>query len=270
MTVRKTVLVTGAAGALATRLRARLRDSYALRLTDLRQPQDLAAEETFIAADLSHLDEVETAARGVDAIVHLGGASVERAWDEIVSCNIVGSYNLFEAARRQGVQRVVFASSNQVLGFHRRTRRLGADAPLRPSSRYGVSKMVGEGLGSLYADKHGLRVLCIRIGRCCEKPEDERRLSLWLHPDDLAQLVRIGIEHPDLHFDVVHGLSNNARAWVDNQRAFALGYRPAHDAEAHAAAALSGSAARDAVADLFMGGRLCALEFSGDLERAGR
>ena len=97
---------------------------------------------------------------------------------------------------------------------------------MRPDSRYGVSKAFGEALGSLYADKHGLRVLCLRIGNVGDKPLDKRRLSIWIKPEDLAQLMRIGLEHPDLRFEIFYGASYNERAWWDNSRAYAYGYRP--------------------------------------------
>ena len=114
--------------------------------------------------------QVEKAVAGVDGIVHLGGFSVEGPWETILNANIVGCYNLFEAARRKGVKRVVFASSNHAVGFYPRQRKIGVDAPVRPDSRYGVSKAFGEALGALYAYKHGLRVTCLRIGNVGDAP----------------------------------------------------------------------------------------------------
>ena len=143
--------------------------------------------------------------------------SVEGPWETILQSNIIGCYNLFEAARRKGVKRVVFASSNHAVGFYPRYHRIGIDVTVRPDSRYGVSKAFGEALGSLYADKHGLRVLCLRIGNVGDKPLDKRRLSIWISPEDLAQLVRIGLEHPDLRFEIFYGASNNERDLVGQQ-----------------------------------------------------
>ena len=179
----KTVLVTGAAGGIGTRLRQMLKGAYPnIRLSDLRRPADLAPDETFVEADLASMTEVENAVAGVQGIVHLGGFSVEGSWDTILQANIIGCYNLFEAARRQRVERVVFASSNHAIGFYPRRRRIGVDAPVRPDSRYGVSKAFGEALGALYAFKHGLRVTCIRIGNFGDAPVDRRRLSIWVSP----------------------------------------------------------------------------------------
>ena len=130
----------------------------------------------------------------------------------------------------------MFASSNHVVGFYPRQRRIGVDAPVRPDSRYGVSKAFGEALAALYAYKHGLRVTCLRIGNVGDVPADRRRLSIWLAPQDLVQLIRIGLEHPDIRYEIFYGASDNARGWWDNSAAFRLGYRPQGRAEDHGAA----------------------------------
>jgi hypothetical protein len=159
------ILVTGAAGDVGSRLRKLLKGIYpSIRWSDIRTPDDLAADEEFIAADLSQMAEVEKIVEGVEGIVHLGGFSVEGPWDTILQSNIVGTYNMFEAAYRANVKRVVFASSNHAVGFYPRDKRIGINMPVRPDSRYGVSKAFGEAIGAFYADKHGLRVTCLRIG----------------------------------------------------------------------------------------------------------
>ena len=147
--------------------------------------------------------------------------------------NIIGCYNLFEAARRRGVERIVFASSNHAVGFYPRQRRIGIEAPVRPDSRYGVSKAFGEALAALYAFKHGLRVTSLRIGNVTDVPVDKRRLSIWMKPEDLVQLIRIGLEHPDIRYEIFYGASDNARGWWDNGAAFRFGYRPQGRAEDH-------------------------------------
>ena len=126
------------------------------------------------------MSEVEKAVDGVQGIVHLGGFSTEGPWDTILNANIIGCYNVFEAARRAGVERIVFASSNHAVGFYPRQRRIGTDDAVRPDSRYGASKAFGEALAALYAYKHGLRVTCLRIGNFADVPVDKRRLSIWL------------------------------------------------------------------------------------------
>ncbi|HYM98661.1 MAG TPA: NAD(P)-dependent oxidoreductase, partial [Aestuariivirgaceae bacterium] len=191
------VLITGASGGIGTRLRTLLKGVYPrLRLSDLIPPAALAADEKFVKADLANLNEVEQAVAGIDGIVHLGGFSVEGPWETILNANIIGCYNLFEAARRQGVKRIIFASSNHAVGFYPRSRRVGVNSPVRPDSRYGVSKAFGEALGAMYAFKHGIKVTCLRIGNFADAPADVRRLSIFLSPEDLVQLIRIGLEHP--------------------------------------------------------------------------
>jgi uronate dehydrogenase len=266
----KRVLLTGAAGDIGSRLRKLLKGVYPeLRLSDIKTPADLGADEAFVAADLAQLDQVEKAVEGMEGIIHLGGHSIEGSWETILQANIIGCYNMFEAARRGRVRRVVFASSNHAIGFYPRHHHIGVDVTVRPDSRYGVSKAFGEALGALYADKHGLSVLCLRIGNVGDKPLDKRRLSIWISPRDLTQLVRIGLEHPDLAFEIFYGASNNERAWWDNSRAYDYGYRPLDRAEDHVEQALAAQAklAADPVGDFFQGGPFCSAEFDGDMRR---
>ena len=267
----KTVLVTGAAGGVGTRLRKLLKGVYPrIRWSDLRPPADLAAGEEFVAADLADMHAVEKAVEGVQGIVHLGGYSVEGPWETILQSNIVGCYNLFEAARRKRVERVIFASSNHTVGFFPRRRHIGTDVTLRPDTRYGVSKAFGEALAALYAYKHGLRVTCLRIGNVAEEPVDLRSMSIWLHPEDLVQLIRIGLEHPDIRYEVFYGASDNDRAWWDNANAFRYGYQPKHRSEDHRDVALAAQAKlpKDPIGDWYAGGPFCSEEFDGGIERA--
>jgi uronate dehydrogenase len=264
------ILLTGAAGDVGGRLRRLLRPIYPeLRLSDVKTPPNLGADEPFMPAELAKLDEVEKIVEGIEGIIHLGGFSVEGPWETILQSNIVGCYNLFEAARRKGVKRIVFASSNHAIGFYPRTQSIGTDVTVRPDSRYGVSKAFGEALGAMYADKHGLRVLCLRIGNVGDRPLDKRRLSIWISPEDLAQLVRIGLEHPDLRYEIFYGVSLSERSWWDNSRAYAYGYRPKGRAEDHRDEALAAQTKlpADPVGDFFQGGPFCSAEFSGDRER---
>ncbi len=267
----KRVLLTGAGGAVGTRLRSLLKPIYPdLILSDIAAPADLRGDEVFRPADLADMAAVEAICEGVDGIVHLGGYSVEGPWETILNSNIIGCYNLFEAAHRKGVKRIVFASSNHVMGFHPRSATIGIEAVPKPDTRYGLSKLFGEGLGALYAYKHGIGVLSIRIGNFGDKPVDRRRLAIWLKPDDLVQLIRIGLEKPDLVYEVVYGMSDNERAWWDNARALELGYRPAGQSEAFAAEALEAqkSLPADPIGDHFQGGSpFCSQEFDGDFDR---
>ncbi|MBZ0148060.1 MAG: NAD(P)-dependent oxidoreductase, partial [Pseudorhodoplanes sp.] len=174
----KKVLITGASGDVGTRLRKLLKGVYPeIRISDIKKPVDLRPDEQFVQAELADMAQVEKAVAGIEGIVHLGGFSVEGPWETILNSNIVGCYNLFEAARKAGVKRVIFATSNHAVGFYPRSRKIGIDAPVRPDSRYGVSKAFGEALGAMYAYKHGLRVTCLRIGNVADAPIDLRRLS---------------------------------------------------------------------------------------------
>ena len=198
--------------------------------------------------------------------MHLGGHSVEGSWDTILNANIIGCYNLFEAARRQRVARVVFASSNHAVGFYPRSSRIGVNVTVRPDSRYGVSKAFGEALGALYADKHGLRVTCLRIGNVGDAPVDQRRLAIWLKPEDLVQLIRIGLEHRDIHFEIFYGASGNADGWWDNSNAQRFGYKPQGHAEDYRAEAMAAQAKQppDPVGDRYQGGPFCSDEYDAD------
>ncbi|MDP1752672.1 MAG: NAD(P)-dependent oxidoreductase [Reyranella sp.] len=266
------IVFTGASGGIGTMTRPLLAKLYpGLVLSDRVKPRDLQPGETFVAADLTKPDEVAAAVKGAHSVIHLGGHSVEGTWDQILQANIIGCYNLFEAARQAGVRRVIFASSNHAIGFYPRKRRIGTNLTVRPDSRYGVSKVFGEGLGSLYSDKHGMAVTCLRIGNVGPMPLDVRRLSIWISPRDLVQLFRIGLEHPDIRYEIFYGASDNAAGWWDNSRAQQLGYRPADKAEDHRAHAEAEQAkiGPDPVGDLFQGGSFCSAEFSNDVKRAG-
>jgi len=252
----KNVLITGAAGDVGTHLARELAGKYRLRLSDKRPLK----APNFVKADVSRMADALRITKGVDAIVHLGGYSVEGAWPAILQANIVGCYNVFEAARRNGVKRIVFPTSNHAVGFYRRDRTIDHRVYPRPDSRYGVSKVFGEALGSLYADKYGLEFLMIRIGNVNPAPIDKRRLSIWISPRDLAQLVSIGIEHPAIRFEIVYGISANKRAWYDNSNAFRLGYRPQDDSEAYAAEVLAREKPGDPRAETYQGGSFVHLE----------
>jgi len=256
----KTILITGAGGGIGTHLRRELAGKYALRLSDLRPLKRLAEGERFVAGDIARLGDMLRATKGVDAIVHLGGYSVEGPWEDILRANIIGCYNVFEAARLNGVKRILFATSNHAVGFYRRDRMIDHRVYIKPDSRYGVSKVFGEALGSLYADKYAMEVFCMRIGNVNPQPIDRRRLSIWISPRDMAQLVTIGIEHAAIRFEIVYGVSDNRRSWYDNSNAARLGYRPLDDSEAFAAEVLARERPGDPRAEVAQGGAFVHLE----------
>ncbi len=263
------VLITGAAGRIGSVLRDGLRGVYpVLRLTD-RAPLGAARDrEELYPADLCDLDAVMAIMEGVDAVVHLGGIPEEDTWERIHDNNIVGTYHVFEAARHAGVKRVVFASTNHVVGYYRRSRQVGPDAPPRPDSRYAVSKLFGEGLGRLYADKHDIGCVCLRIGSFQAEPRDLRMLSTWISHPDTARLVRRALDAPGVHFEIVYGVSANDRNWCDNPGAARIGYAPQDNAEDHAEAILATMAPNDEPENErpFHGGAFCGMEVTADLD----
>jgi uronate dehydrogenase len=261
------ILITGAAGQIGKALRTGLRGFYPLiRLLDAAPLGEAAPAEEIFIADIRDMAAMERATSGIDCIVHLAGQSTEAEWDKVLPLNIEGCYNVFEAARRNGVKRIIFASSNHAVGFHRRERFIDDQVLPRPDTRYGVSKVFGEALGRLYADKHGLSVACLRIGTFVtpDRPKDARQLLTWISHRDMVQLVRRCIDHPHYHFVVVYGVSNNLRSRWDNTNVKFLGYRPQDDSEAFAAEILARGEKENEIAAQFHGGFYAPMEFSGD------
>jgi len=261
------ILITGAAGQIGRALRGGLRGAYPLlRLLDVA-PLGAAAEgEETVTADIRDMAAVEKATTGIDCVVHLAGQSTEAGWDRVLPLNIEGCYNVFEAARKSGTKRIVFASSNHAIGFHRRERFIDDQVLPRPDSRYGVSKVFGEALGRLYADKYGMSVACLRIGTFVEpdRPRDARQLLTWISHRDMVQLVRRCIDHAHYHFVVIYGVSNNLRSRWDNTNAKFLGYRPEDDSEKFATEILAQGKKEDEIAAQFHGGFYTPMEFAGD------
>ncbi|WP_066949347.1 NAD-dependent epimerase/dehydratase family protein, partial [Streptomyces lushanensis] len=217
MPAPRTVLLTGAAGGLGTLMRGLLPAyGYELRLFDAR-PVD--GEPDAVTADLADTDALREAVRGVDAIIHLAGISLESTFDKILRANVQGTYNLYEAARAEGVARTVFASSNHAVGFTPRPRGddplIPVDTPRRPDTYYGLSKCFGEDLAQLYWDLHGLETVSVRIGSCFTEPSTVRMLSVWLSPEDCARLLHAALTAENVGHTVVYGSSANTRLWWD-------------------------------------------------------
>ena len=241
------LLLTGAAGGLGRVLRPRLkRLCRVLRSSDIA-PLDTAGEgEEVVVAPLQDAAAVHALVAGVQAIVHLGGVSVEGPFEPILQANIVGAWNLYEAARKHGVKRVVFASSNHVTGFYRQDEVVSPAAPMRPDGHYGLSKAFGENLSRFYFDRYGIETVCLRIGSSFPEPKDRRMLATWLSYDDLERLVVASLTAPVVGHSVIYGMSDNATTWWDNTSAAHVGYRPQDSSEPFRAAA----EARQPVLDL--------------------
>jgi uronate dehydrogenase len=230
------VVLTGAAGRIGSVLRRALAPLVAeLRLSDVASIGELAAGETFIAADLQDAAAIERLSAGADAVIHLGGVPGEVPFEELVGPNLRGAFAVYEAARRQGVGRVVFASSNHVTGFYDAGTPLTGAEPPRPDSLYGSTKAFGEALGRLYVDKFGLDVIAVRIGAFESRPSEPRHRAVWLSHDDAARLFTACLTvPPGLGFHIVYGVSANTGAWWPSAQGDAvLGYHPADDAADH-------------------------------------
>lgn len=226
------LLITGAAGALGQMLRRELA-GYApiLRLSDKADLGEAGPGEEVVPCDLADADAVMKLVDGCDYIVHLGGKSIEGEFEEILQSNFRGTYNIFEAARKLGKPRIMFASSNHAIGFHERTTRLDGASLQRPDSFYGVSKCFGEALASYYFDKYGVENVCVRIGSCLPEPRDRRMLATWLSIGDFTRLIKRIAEAPRIGHTIVYGASNNLEQWWDNSHAAFLGWIPQDSSE---------------------------------------
>lgn len=259
----KKLVLTGAAGALGSRLRAPLKKMCdELVSTDIVDDiGTLQDGETYVQADLSSLDAMLKIIEGADMVVHFGAIADEAAWDDILQSNIIGAYNVWEAAYRCGVKRVVYASSVHAVGMHKKTDTIGLDAPHRPDTYYGLAKCFSEDLASLYWDKRGIESVCLRIFSCAPAT-NARSIGTWLSYDDLIHLVERSVDSPVVGFSIVYGISNNDRAVVDNSKAGHLGYRPKDNAEDFAKDVFAGTPPLDNkdLSNLCIGGPFATVE----------
>lgn len=198
-------------------------------------PKDLMRNETYVQADLTDLDAMVDLLKGADMVVHFGAIGDEAPFETLLGPNFVGAYNIWEAAHRNGLRRVVYASSIHAVGMHKKTDFIGIDAPHKPDTFYGLAKCFAEDLASMYWDKRGLESVCMRI-LSCALVSNPRAVGTWLSYDDLIQLVQRSIDTPITGFSVVYGVSDNDRAPVDNSKAHHLGYQPKDNAEKFAEA----------------------------------
>ncbi|RAR56624.1 uronate dehydrogenase [Paraburkholderia unamae] len=229
------LLLTGAGGNLGRQLRGALADwADTVRISDITELGETAPHEEARRVDLADREAVMEMVEGVDAIVHLGGISIDAPFDDLLEANIRGTYNLYEAARKHGVKRIVYASSNHVTGFHPVTNVLDTDAPHRPDSLYGVTKCFGESLSRYYFDRFGIETVCLRIGSSFEEPKNARMLVTFLSYGDFIELVRCSLFTNRAGHAVVYGVSDNPACWWDNAKARFLGYRPRDSSQAYA------------------------------------
>ena len=238
---RPRIALTGATGTLGTAVRTHL-DGFEIRALS-RRP----VEYPHVLADITDQESLVRAFDGIEAVVHLAAAAdLEASWDDVVQNNVVGTYNVYEAARRAGVDLVVYASSNHAIGMYEvdaapqlyaldDPRVYDENVEVRPDSLYGVSKVFGEVLGRFYVDCHGLRVICLRIGsvRRDDDPRSdniaesaswlnitieqayERVRATWLSQRDCVQLIKRCLEAKEVEWAIVYGVSDNPRRFWD-------------------------------------------------------
>jgi uronate dehydrogenase len=238
----KKIVLTGATGRLGSYLREPLS-----KIADELVSSDIVADfgnlyagETYVRADLTKYDEINALLQGADMVVHFGAIGDEAPFDKILGPNIVGAYNVWEAAYQNKVRRVVYASSIHAVGMYSKTDFIGTDVPHRPDTFYGLAKCFAEDLARLYWDKRQVESVCLRILSCAQV-SNARAVGSWLSYDDLIHLIERAIDTPITGFTVIYGVSNNDRAPVDNSGAQFLGYRPKDNAEQFAAGVFADS-----------------------------
>ncbi|MFM6340000.1 MAG: NAD-dependent epimerase/dehydratase family protein [Dolichospermum sp.] len=235
-TTKKLILLTGAAGNIGTSLQQELNGDYQFRCIDRRHvPQ----AKDFRRVDITNFKAVLKVMAGVDAVIHLAAnPHVDQPWPDVYSSGIGGTYNIFEAARQSGVKKIIYASTNYVSGWREveQESHITPEMPVRPNSLYAVGKAFGEALGQYFCDRYGMSVICLRIGWFHTKPKiyapNDRILSNWCSPRDLAQIVRRSLEHENLGFQIFYAVSGNTRRYWDISNAQKLlGYEPEDNAE---------------------------------------
>ena len=221
------LLLTGAAGNLGQVLRPRLK-AYCnvLRVSDQADIGAPGEGEEVMRVALEDADAVIALLQGVDAVVHMGGVSTEQPWAPILAGNIMGMINLYEAARKAGTKRIIFASSNHATGFYKQSETITPNAQPKPDGFYGLSKAFGENVAQMYWDRWGIETVSVRIGSSFPEPKDRRMLATWLSYDDLERLVMAGLTSPIVGHSVIYGMSDNQHTWWDNTPAKHIGYRP--------------------------------------------
>jgi len=254
----KRILMTGAAGGLGKVLRDRIKPwAEVVRLSDIADMGETRPGEELVQCDLSDKAAVMKLMEGVDAVLHFGGISTEAPFEAIMQANILGVANLYEAAHKHGVKRLMFASSNHAIGYYKTTDMLDANMPTRPDSMYGISKVFGEQMSRYYYDRFGIETVCIRIGSSFPQPANKRMMSTYLSYDDLTELLRCSLFAPRVGHTIVFGMSDNDSVWWDNRYAAHLGYRPKDSSAkfAHLFPDTSDFPEKDDVTTIYQGGK---------------
>jgi uronate dehydrogenase len=251
------LLLTGAGGGLGRILRDRIKPwANIVRVSDIVDLGDAREAEEVVQCDLSDKAAVLAMMVGVDAVLHFGGISTESHFEAILSANIQGTYNIYEAVHKCGVKRVIFASSNHTVGFYRTTDLVDADMPVRADGMYGISKCFGETLSRYYFDRFGIETVCLRIGSSFPQPLTPRMMVTYFSYEDLIEHVRCSLFAPRVNHTIAFGVSKNAARWWDDRKAAHLGFQ-AKDSSSKFADLFPDTAhypAQDDVATIFQGG----------------
>jgi uronate dehydrogenase len=266
------VALSGAGGQVGRFLRpALLGKGVDLRSSGGRHPiEPVGPREEICCGDLRDAANVDVMLDGVDVLIHLAATSIERPLPEVIENNLTGLYSVYEGARRHGVKRVVFASSNHTIGMHLVTEKLDITCDFRPDGFYGLSKVWGEGLARLYWEKHGIESVCVRIGSALERPTEFRHLSTWFGHEDLLQFLTCCMTVPEVGFVVAWGVSNNTRSYWTPVGCERLGYRPVQNAEDYSSEILDLPNPLDAIGQRYQGGGFASIDFTPLGQRPGR
>ena len=228
----KKIVLTGAAGRLGSYLREPL-----TKLADQLVSTDINSDigklytgETFVKANLEDLKAFEKMLKGAEMVVHFGAFVDEAPFEKLLGPNFIGAYNIWEAARRNNVRRVIYASSIHAVGMYPKNETISINAPHRPDTFYGLAKCFAEDLGRMYWEKCGLESVCLRILSCAQVTST-RALGSWLSYDDLIHLVTRAVDTPTTEFSIIYGVSKNDRSPINNSESKFLGYRPKDNAE---------------------------------------
>lgn len=260
----KKVALSGAGGNMGRLLRVELQKrGVNLRSAGGRTPLvPLQEGEDVMHGDLRDPAVVDRLLHGVDVLIHLAGTSVEKPLPEIIENNLVALHQVYEGARRNKVQRIVFASSNHAFGMHSVNDKLDLDAPFRPDGFYGLSKAWGELMARMYWDKHGIEGISLRIGSCEKAPANFRHLSTWLGHEDTVELIMRCIDTPDVGYVALWGVSANARSYWTPNASERLGYQPQQNSQDYAPVILPQKNPLNAVEQQFQGGSFVTIDFT--------
>ena len=260
----KKVALSGAGGNMGRLLRVELQQrGVNLRSAGGRTPLvPLQEGEDVMHGDLRDPAVVDRLLHGVDVLIHLAGTSVEKPLPEIIENNLVALHQVYEGARRNKVQRIVFASSNHAFGMHSVNDKLDLDAPFRPDGFYGLSKAWGELMARMYWDKHGIEGISLRIGSCEKAPANFRHLSTWLGHEDTVELIMRCIDTPDVGYVALWGVSDNARSYWTPNASERLGYQPQQNSQDYAPVILPQKNPLNAVEQQFQGGSFVTIDFT--------